>query len=258
MQTCGEPGDAAADVNNHVATAASIDPVRVGASGAKADIGVDVGVGIAAAAARAAATSGSPAVQHTGTKRRRAAARSLAVVHSTVPAQMQRVQQQSGRQQRKSPAAKQQRKQPEPAAAAVLQQQQHEGQDAEAAVEQAAGSLAKRGRQQSGKQGRGGSRATRRCVQAGSRADIRGGRAAAAAVADVPITDPHAAAMLADAAGCQALVGKRISVYWPDDKVFHDGVVASHDAANGTHTVLYDDGDKELALDLHDEVWRLL
>ncbi|XP_076898420.1 sister chromatid cohesion protein PDS5 homolog D-like [Bidens hawaiensis] len=53
------------------------------------------------------------------------------------------------------------------------------------------------------------------------------------------------------------LVGHMIKVWWPLDKVYYEGVVASYDPLNGKHKVLYADGEEEL-LDLNDEKWRMV
>ncbi|XP_042418962.1 DNA mismatch repair protein MSH6-like [Zingiber officinale] len=48
------------------------------------------------------------------------------------------------------------------------------------------------------------------------------------------------------------VVGRRIKVFWPLDKVWYEGRVSSFDALQGKHLVLYDDGEDE-ALDLSRE-----
>ncbi|KAI3727153.1 hypothetical protein L1987_66963 [Smallanthus sonchifolius] len=55
----------------------------------------------------------------------------------------------------------------------------------------------------------------------------------------------------------QDLVGHRIKVWWPLDKMYYKGVVSSYDPLEGKHKVLYADGDEEL-LDLVQEKWRML
>ncbi|KAI3785976.1 hypothetical protein L1987_45102 [Smallanthus sonchifolius] len=55
----------------------------------------------------------------------------------------------------------------------------------------------------------------------------------------------------------QDLVGHRIKVWWPLDKMYYKGVVSSYDPLDGKHKVLYADGDEEL-LDLIQEKWRML
>ncbi|KAK3035804.1 hypothetical protein RJ639_034620 [Escallonia herrerae] len=55
----------------------------------------------------------------------------------------------------------------------------------------------------------------------------------------------------------QKLVGCKIKVWWPKDKMFYNGVVLSFDPAQRKHQVLYEDGDEEL-LDLREEQWELL
>ncbi|KAK3144336.1 hypothetical protein QOZ80_4AG0311680 [Eleusine coracana subsp. coracana] len=51
------------------------------------------------------------------------------------------------------------------------------------------------------------------------------------------------------------LVGSRIKVWWPEDKMFYNGVVESFTASSGTHKVAYDDGDVEM-LQLKKERWE--
>ncbi|KAK9830592.1 hypothetical protein WJX81_002721 [Elliptochloris bilobata] len=46
-------------------------------------------------------------------------------------------------------------------------------------------------------------------------------------------------------AAAEALVGRRVSVWWPNEAAWFAGTVASHDAASGQHTVTYTDGDVE-------------
>lgn len=52
-------------------------------------------------------------------------------------------------------------------------------------------------------------------------------------------------------------VGDEISVYWPDDERYYDGVI-QHKHENGLYSIRYDDNEEEL-LDLTDprETWRL-
>ncbi|RLM79722.1 hypothetical protein C2845_PM12G11910 [Panicum miliaceum] len=54
-----------------------------------------------------------------------------------------------------------------------------------------------------------------------------------------------------------SLVGARIKVWWPDDKMFYKGVVASFDSGSKRHKVAYDDGDVEVLL-LRDEKWEFI
>ncbi|KAJ6825568.1 sister chromatid cohesion protein PDS5-like protein A [Iris pallida] len=44
------------------------------------------------------------------------------------------------------------------------------------------------------------------------------------------------------AQGGEGLIGSRIKVWWPLDKVFYEGVVRSYDPEKKKHEVLYDDG----------------
>nr|CAB3450357.1 unnamed protein product [Digitaria exilis] len=54
-----------------------------------------------------------------------------------------------------------------------------------------------------------------------------------------------------------SLVGARIKVWWPDDKMFYNGVVESFDSDSKRHKVAYDDGDVEVLL-LRDEKWEFI
>ncbi|KAF8677851.1 hypothetical protein HU200_046443 [Digitaria exilis] len=54
-----------------------------------------------------------------------------------------------------------------------------------------------------------------------------------------------------------SLVGARIKVWWPDDKIFYNGVVESFDSDSKRHKVAYDDGDVEVLL-LRDEKWEFI
>ncbi|CAO2046544.1 unnamed protein product [Urochloa humidicola] len=54
-----------------------------------------------------------------------------------------------------------------------------------------------------------------------------------------------------------SLVGARIKVWWPGDKMFYKGVVESFDSGSKRHKVTYDDGDVELLL-LRDEKWDFI
>ncbi|KAJ1259018.1 hypothetical protein BS78_10G121300 [Paspalum vaginatum] len=53
------------------------------------------------------------------------------------------------------------------------------------------------------------------------------------------------------------LVGHRIKVWWPLDKMFYKGIVQSYDSSKKKHTVLYDDGDVEV-LNLANEKWTVI
>ncbi|XP_071710471.1 sister chromatid cohesion protein PDS5 homolog D-like [Rutidosis leptorrhynchoides] len=55
----------------------------------------------------------------------------------------------------------------------------------------------------------------------------------------------------------QDLVGCRIKVWWPLDKMYYKGVVSSYDSITDKYKVLYADGDEEL-LNLHHEKWIIL
>lgn len=53
------------------------------------------------------------------------------------------------------------------------------------------------------------------------------------------------------------VVGRRIKVFWPLDKAWHEGRVSSFDASKGKHLVLYEDGEEE-ALDLRSKKFEWL
>ncbi|XP_066332109.1 sister chromatid cohesion protein PDS5 homolog C-like isoform X2 [Miscanthus floridulus] len=55
----------------------------------------------------------------------------------------------------------------------------------------------------------------------------------------------------------KSLVGARIKVWWPDDKMFYNGVVESFDSVSKRHKVAYNDGDVEVLL-LRDEKWEFI
>ncbi|KAK1358150.1 hypothetical protein POM88_051406 [Heracleum sosnowskyi] len=55
----------------------------------------------------------------------------------------------------------------------------------------------------------------------------------------------------------EKLVGRRVKIWWPLDKMFYEGAVASFDSLTQTHKVLYADGDEE-TLNLRNEHWELL
>ncbi|CAN1190738.1 Sister chromatid cohesion protein PDS5 homolog C [Linum perenne] len=55
----------------------------------------------------------------------------------------------------------------------------------------------------------------------------------------------------------ELLVGKKIRVYWPCDKVYYAGVVDSYDPTSKRHRILYADGEEE-RLNLRRERWELL
>jgi hypothetical protein len=87
-----------------------------------------------------------------------------------------------------------------------------------------------------------------------------------AAVAAADAADPSPVAPASDApapagvcrldvAAGTALVGRRVVVWWPGDKAWYAGVVASFGPRNKKHTVAYDDGTKE-AVSLAQEVVR--
>lgn len=53
----------------------------------------------------------------------------------------------------------------------------------------------------------------------------------------------------------ERLVGSKIKVWWPDDKMFYEGVVDSYDPSTKMHTIVYTDGDVEVLL-LKNERWE--
>ncbi|CAD6227018.1 unnamed protein product [Miscanthus lutarioriparius] len=53
------------------------------------------------------------------------------------------------------------------------------------------------------------------------------------------------------------LVGSRIKVWWPDDKMFYAGVIESFDSFSKKHKVSYDDGDVEVLV-LKKERWEFI
>ncbi|CAH9142745.1 unnamed protein product [Cuscuta epithymum] len=59
------------------------------------------------------------------------------------------------------------------------------------------------------------------------------------------------------AAHGEALVGVRIKVWWPLDRRFYDGKVASFDHLKKKHKVLYDDGEEEI-LNLGKQRWEVI
>ncbi|KAL8201105.1 hypothetical protein R6Q57_012444 [Mikania cordata] len=54
-----------------------------------------------------------------------------------------------------------------------------------------------------------------------------------------------------------SLIGQKVKVWWPHDKMYYEGVVESFDSAMKKHTVLYLDGDQE-TLNLRKEKWEIL
>ncbi|XP_021906555.1 uncharacterized protein LOC110821133 [Carica papaya] len=55
----------------------------------------------------------------------------------------------------------------------------------------------------------------------------------------------------------EELIGRKIKVWWPLDKMFYEGIVDSYDHIKKKHRVLYSDGDEEL-LNLKKENWKLI
>ncbi|KAK7255137.1 hypothetical protein RIF29_28541 [Crotalaria pallida] len=54
-----------------------------------------------------------------------------------------------------------------------------------------------------------------------------------------------------------SLVGSKIKVWWPMDKVFYEGVVKSYDRIKGKHKILYTDGEVEV-LNLQKQRWEAI
>ncbi|XP_058734364.1 sister chromatid cohesion protein PDS5 homolog C-like isoform X2 [Vicia villosa] len=54
-----------------------------------------------------------------------------------------------------------------------------------------------------------------------------------------------------------SLVGKRIKIWWPLDKMYYEGVVETYDHVRGKYKILYDDGVTE-QLNLNKERWELV
>ncbi|KAJ1700076.1 hypothetical protein LUZ63_008588 [Rhynchospora breviuscula] len=55
----------------------------------------------------------------------------------------------------------------------------------------------------------------------------------------------------------ESIIGERIKVWWPDDKVFYNGTVGKYNRSDKKHTVTYDDGDIEV-LNLKNETWEFV
>ncbi|KAI3472926.1 hypothetical protein Pfo_030352 [Paulownia fortunei] len=53
------------------------------------------------------------------------------------------------------------------------------------------------------------------------------------------------------------LVGSKVKVWWPKDRMFYEGVITSFDSVKKKHKVLYTDGDKEV-LNLRRERWEFV
>ncbi|KAM7261423.1 hypothetical protein ACFE04_008790 [Oxalis oulophora] len=58
-------------------------------------------------------------------------------------------------------------------------------------------------------------------------------------------------------AGGRHLIGLKIKVWWPEDRQFYGGIIQQYNAQKKTHTILYDDGDKE-TLNLQKEKWHVI
>lgn len=52
-------------------------------------------------------------------------------------------------------------------------------------------------------------------------------------------------------------VGNRVKVFWPDDNRFYEGTIVRNNSRTGTHTVEYDDGEKEV-LNMEKEQYELV
>ncbi|KAI3690114.1 hypothetical protein L2E82_48089 [Cichorium intybus] len=55
----------------------------------------------------------------------------------------------------------------------------------------------------------------------------------------------------------KSLVGKKVKVWWPEDKTYYEGVIESFDSAKKKHKVSYVDGDEEI-LNLKTQKWEIL
>ncbi|CAM8966448.1 unnamed protein product [Rhodiola kirilowii] len=55
----------------------------------------------------------------------------------------------------------------------------------------------------------------------------------------------------------EELVGSRIKVWWPQDKVYYDGIIESFDSVKKRHKILYTDNEREV-LNLHKQKWKLV
>ncbi|KAL6498278.1 hypothetical protein OROGR_028675 [Orobanche gracilis] len=53
------------------------------------------------------------------------------------------------------------------------------------------------------------------------------------------------------------LVGLKVRVWWPQDRMFYEGVIASFDSSKKKHKVVYNDGDEEV-LNLKRQKWELV
>ncbi|CAA3030755.1 neurofilament heavy polypeptide-like [Olea europaea subsp. europaea] len=53
------------------------------------------------------------------------------------------------------------------------------------------------------------------------------------------------------------LVGSKVKVWWPKDRMFYEGVVGSFDSVKKKHKILYKDGDEEI-LNLKNEKWEFV
>ncbi|XP_022892679.1 neurofilament heavy polypeptide-like [Olea europaea var. sylvestris] len=53
------------------------------------------------------------------------------------------------------------------------------------------------------------------------------------------------------------LVGSKVKVWWPKDRMFYEGIVDSFDSVRKKHKILYQDGDEEI-LYLKNEKWELV
>lgn len=51
------------------------------------------------------------------------------------------------------------------------------------------------------------------------------------------------------------VVGRRVSIFWPEDDEYYSGTVSGFNGQDGKHSVLYDDGEEERVM-LANETWR--
>lgn len=55
----------------------------------------------------------------------------------------------------------------------------------------------------------------------------------------------------------EEIIGTRIRVWWPLDKVFYEGAISAFDPEKKRHQIIYDDGEFEI-LNLRKERWQIL
>lgn len=70
-------------------------------------------------------------------------------------------------------------------------------------------------------------------------------------------TNTASPAVKSPAAPGAELSGKQVSVYWPDDKAWYEGMVEKYDAHKKHHFISYEDGDEEW-VDLASEKYKMV